>query len=122
MKICIVTDAWLPQANGVVTTLVELQRGLLARDHEVVMVEPSRFRRFACPGYREIELAWRPGRGVAQALQQARPDAIHIATEGPMGSAARACCLRQGLAFTTAFHTRFPEILAKALRIPERWS
>ena len=61
MKICIVTDAWLPQVNVVVTTLVELQRGLLARDHEVVMIEPSGFRRFACPGYREIELAWRPG-------------------------------------------------------------
>ena len=121
MRICIVTDAWLPQVNGVVTTLVELQQGLLARDHEVVMIEPSGFRRFACPGYREIEIAWRPGRGVAQALQRARPDAIHIATEGPMGSAARAFCLRHRLAFTTAFHTRFPEILAKALHIPERW-
>jgi glycosyltransferase involved in cell wall biosynthesis len=121
MKIALVTDAWLPQVNGVVTTLVELRLGLLARGHEVVMVEPSGFRRFPCPGYREIELAWRPGRQVAEQLQAMRPDAIHIATEGPLGSAARAHCLRHGLAFTTAFHTRFPEILAKALRIPERW-
>lgn len=121
MKICIVTDAWLPQVNGVVTTLVELQQGLVARDHEVVMIEPSGFRRFACPGYREIELAWMPGRGVGRALELARPDAIHIATEGPLGSAARAWCIRNGLAFTTAFHTRFPDILAKALHIPQRW-
>ena len=122
MRICIVTDAWLPQVNGVVTTLVELQQGLLARGHEVVMVEPSGFSRFACPGYREIELAWRPGRGVSKALVAAAPDAIHIATEGPLGSAARAHCLRHGFAFTTAFHTRFPDILAKALHIPERWT
>ncbi len=121
MKIAIVTDAWLPQVNGVVTTLLELQQGLEARGHEVLMVEPSAHPRFACPGYREIELAWRPGRRVAQALRDAAPDAIHIATEGPMGSAARAFCLREGLSFTTAFHTRFPDILAKALRIPERW-
>ena len=121
MKICIVTDAWLPQVNGVVTTLVELQQGLIARGHEVELIEPGGFRRFACPGYREIELAWRPSRGVRERLTRARPDAIHIATEGPLGSAARAHCLRAGLAFTTAFHTRFPEILAKALHVPERW-
>ena len=122
MKIAIVTDAWLPQVNGVVTTLVELQQGLTARGHEVQMIEPSSFRRFACPGYREIELAWRPARRVAQMLKDSRPVAIHIATEGPLGSAARAYCLRHGLAFTTAFHTRFPDILAKALHIPASWS
>ena len=121
MKICIVTDAWLPQVNGVVTTLVELQRGLVARGHEVAMIEPSGFRRFACPGYAEIELAWRPARSVERLLAQADFDAIHIATEGPLGSAARSYCKRHSLAFTTAFHTRFPDILAKALHIPERW-
>jgi glycosyltransferase involved in cell wall biosynthesis len=121
MKVCIVTDAWLPQVNGVVTTLVELRQGLIAHGHDVVIVEPSAFKRFACPGYREIELAWRPARGVASALEQAAPDAIHIATEGPLGGAARAYCIKRGLAFTTAFHTRFPDILAKALHIPERW-
>lgn len=121
MKITIVTDAWLPQVNGVVTTLVELQQGLEARGHSVQMIEPSGFRRFPCPGYREIELAWRPGRRVAQLLDEGAPDAIHIATEGPLGSAARRYCLERGLAFTTAFHTRFPDILAKALHLPQRW-
>lgn len=121
MKIAIVSDAWLPQVNGVVTTLLELRDGLEALGHRVTMIEPSGFRRFACPGYREIELAWRPSRRVAELLSAAKPDAIHIATEGPLGGAARAYCRRQGLAFTTAFHTRFPDILAKALHLPQRW-
>lgn len=121
MKLALVTDAWRPQVNGVVTTLVELEQGLRALGHEVLMIEPSGFRRFPCPGYREIELAWRPGRRVAELLDAAGADAIHIATEGPLGAAARAHCLRRGWAFTTAFHTRFPDILAKALHIPERW-
>ena len=121
MKLALVTDAWVPQVNGVVTTLLELQQGLQARGHHVSLIEPSQFRTFPCPGYREIELAWRPGRRVAQLLDDARPDAIHIATEGPLGSAARRHCLRRGLAFTTAFHTRFPDILTEALHIPNRW-
>jgi glycosyltransferase involved in cell wall biosynthesis len=121
MRIGLVSDAWLPQVNGVVTTLLELRDGLEQRGHAVTLIEPSTFRRFACPGYREIELAWRPGRAVAKQLDEGRFDAIHIATEGPLGSAARAHCLRRGWAFTTAFHTRFPDILARALHIPERW-
>jgi glycosyltransferase involved in cell wall biosynthesis len=129
MRILLVTDAWKPQVNGVVTTLVELQQGLTALGHEVLMIEPSGFRRFACPGYREIELAWRPGREVARRIDAALHggesgggvDAIHIATEGPLGGAARKHCIKRGLAFTTAFHTRFPEILARALHLPERW-
>ena len=121
MKIALITDAWTPQVNGVVTTLVELQQGLLHRGHEVVVIEPSTFKRFACPGYREIELAWRPRKRVAHLLDAAQPDAVHIATEGPLGAAARAHCLHRGWAFTTAFHTRFPDILAKALRLPVRW-
>ena len=122
MRIALVTDAWRPQVNGVVTALAELVEGVSARGHEVHVIEPGAFKRFPCPGYREIELAWRPGRGVARQLDALQPDAVHIATEGPMGAAARRHCLRRGWAFTTAFHTRFPEILAKGLRIPVRWS
>ncbi len=121
MRLLLVTDAWHPQVNGVVTTLVELVDGLRARGHEVHLVEPSAFRRFPCPGYREIELAWRPAQRVREAIDAGTWDAIHIATEGPLGSAARAHCRRRELAFTTAFHTRFPELLARALHLPERW-
>lgn len=121
MRIALVTDAWQPQINGVVTTLLELVAGLRERGHEIVLVEPSGFRRFPCPGYRELELAWRPAREVQRRLDASQVDVIHIATEGPLGAAARRYCIRRGLAFTTAFHTRFPDILAKALGIPQRW-
>ncbi len=121
MKIAIVTDAWTPQVNGVVTTLADLRQRLLAAGHEMALVEPSVFRRLRCPGYAEIELAWRPGAEVARQLDAALPDAIHIATEGPLGIAARAYCLRRRLPFTTAFHSRFPEFLTAAFGVPARW-
>jgi glycosyltransferase involved in cell wall biosynthesis len=121
MKLLIVSDAWQPQVNGVVTTLVELVAGLRQRGHEVSIIEPSAFRTFPCPGYREIELAWRPARSVARTIDEGKFDAIHIATEGPLGSAARKVCIKRGLAFTTAFHTRFPDILARALHLPASW-
>ena len=121
MRLALVTDAWLPQVNGVVTTLLELVQRLERLGHEVCLIEPSGFKRFACPGYAEIELAWRPARRVAQLLEDWAPDAIHIATEGPIGGAARGWCMRHRHAFTTAFHTRFPEVLAKALHLPTTW-
>jgi glycosyltransferase involved in cell wall biosynthesis len=121
VRLALVTDAWSPQVNGVVTTLVELLQGVTARGHAVELIEPSAFRRFACPGYREIELAWRPRAAVARRIDAFRPDAVHIATEGPLGAAARRHCLRRGWAFTTAFHTRFPDILARALHCPTAW-
>ena len=118
LVLVLVTDAWLPQVNGVVTTLVELVQGLRARGHEVEVIEPSGFRRFACPGYRELELAWRPGAEVSRRLDALQADAVHIATEGPLGGAARNHCKERGWAFTTAFHTRLPDILAKTLHVP----
>lgn len=121
MKILIVTDAWQPQVNGVVTTLVELVRQLQATGHEVVVVHPGQFRTRPCPGYAGIDLALFPGRRLDALMDAAAADAIHIATEGPLGWAARRYCLRKKLAFTTAFHTKFPEILQAALGIPLAW-
>ncbi len=121
MKIAIVTDAWTPQVNGVVTTLADLKQRLGAVGHEIAMVEPSAFRRLRCPGYPEIELAWRAGTEVERQLDAIAPDAIHIATEGPLGLAARAYCLRRRLPFTTAFHSRFPEFLTAAVGLPASW-
>jgi glycosyltransferase involved in cell wall biosynthesis len=118
MKIALVTDAWAPQVNGVVTTLVELVRELEAAGHAAVVIHPGLFRTRPCPGYAGIDLAIRPGARVAELLDAAQPDAIHIATEGPLGWAARRHCMRRRLAFTTAFHTKFPEILKAALRVP----
>lgn len=121
MHLALVTDAWRPQVNGVVITLVELVERLEALGHRVSLIEPGQFRTLPCPGYEGIRLAWRPGRALARRLDALQPDALHLATEGPLGWAARAHARRRGWAFTTAFHTRFPDILAQALRIPARW-
>ena len=118
MKLVLVTDAWQPQVNGVVTTLVELVRELREQGHTVEVIHPGLFKTRPCPGYAGIDLAVRPAKALAQMLQAAAPDAIHLATEGPLGWAARSYCLRHKLAFTTAYHTRFPELLQAAIRVP----
>lgn len=121
MKIALVTDAWQPQVNGVVTTLVELVRELELLGHRVEVIHPGLFATRPCPGYAGIDLAVRPRRQLTAALDGFAADAIHIATEGPLGWAARRYCLTRGLRFTTAFHTKFPEILNVALKIPLSW-
>lgn len=121
MKIALITDAWQPQINGVVTTLVELVRELELTGHQIEVIHPGQFKTRPCPGYAGIDLAVRPGKGLADRLQAFAPDAIHIATEGPLGWAARSYCLKRALRFTTAFHTRFPEILNAALKLPLSW-
>lgn len=121
MKLALVTDAWQPQVNGVVTTLLELVRELRDRGHQVEVIEPGLFRTMPCPGYAGIDLALWPARRLGRLLDAAAPDAIHIATEGPLGWAARRHCLRRGLAFSTAFHTKFPEILHAFARVPLSW-
>lgn len=121
MKIALVTDAWQPQVNGVVTTLVELVRELEALGHHIEVIHPSLFKTRPCPGYAGIDLAIRPKALLSAKLDALQPDAIHIATEGPLGWAARSYCLKRDLRFTTAFHTKFPEILNAALKIPLSW-
>lgn len=118
MKLALVTDAWEPQVNGVVTTLVELVRELRASGMEVEVIHPGLFRTRPCPGYAGIDLAVRPAALMRQYLDRCAPDAIHLATEGPLGWAARRYCLRRKLAFTTAYHTRFPELLQAAVKVP----
>ncbi len=121
MKISLITDAWQPQVNGVVTTLVELVRELEQQGHAVDVIHPGLFKTRPCPGYAGIDLAVRPKRGLTDRLDAFQPEAIHIATEGPLGWAARSYCLKRGLRFSTAFHTKFPEILHAALKIPLSW-
>ena len=121
MKIALITDAWQPQVNGVVTTLVELVRELEQLGHQVEVIHPHLFKTRPCPGYAGIDLALSPKRGVTERLDAFQADAIHVATEGPLGWAARRYCLKRRLAFTTAFHTKFPEILNAALKIPLSW-
>ena len=122
MRILIVSDAWFPQVNGVVRTLDTMRQEITATGHDVVMVTPDRFRTVACPTYPEIRLAYWPWGRVARMIEDASPCAIHIATEGPLGFAARRFCIRRGLPFTTAYHTRFPEYVWPRLGVPVAWT
>lgn len=115
------TDAWQPQANSVATTLSELVRQLQMSGHEVVLIQPGQFRTRPCPGFPSLDIAWRPGARLRELMDSADADAIHIATEGPLGWAARRHCMRRSWPFTTAFHTKFPEILKAAFGWPVSW-
>ncbi len=118
MKLALITDAWLPQVNGVVTTLVELVREMECLGHQVLVIHPGMFATRPCPGYAGIDLAVRPGKVLSKQLDAYAPDSIHVATEGPLGWAGRSYCHKRRLSFTTAFHTRFPEMLNAALKVP----
>ncbi len=118
MRIAIITDAWRPQVNGVVTILVELVDQLRALGHEVLVIQPYQFDNRPCPGYPEIALARGIEPHLSRELEAFAPEAIHVATEGPLGSKARRFCIKRKLPFTTAFHTRFPEILNAAVKVP----
>jgi glycosyltransferase involved in cell wall biosynthesis len=118
----IVTDAWEPQVNGVVRTLKSTRRELEAMGHVVDMITPLEFRTLPCPTYPDIRLSLFPHTAVARRMLAFSPDALHIATEGPLGLAARRHAMRQGLPFTTAYHTRFPEYVHARLRLPLAWT
>jgi len=122
MRILIVTDAWHPQVNGVVRTLTSLRQHLDAGGHEAVMITPDQFNNMPCPTYPEIRLALFPGRRMARTIERLRPCVVHVATEGPLGFTARRYCVRRGIPFTTAYHTRFPEYLAARSPIPAKWT
>jgi len=122
MKIVIVSDAWLPQTNGVVRTLSALRHELLGFGHDVVMITPENFTTIPCPTYGEIRLALVPGFEVDRILTAYRPDAIHVATEGPLGYAARRFCRSRKLPFTTSFHTKFPDYIKARFGVPMRWT
>ncbi len=122
MKILFITDAWHPQINGVVRTLSTTGRELEKMGHTVGFIGPDRFRTMPLIGYTEIQVAIRPGRKLERLITEFAPDAIHIATEGPLGWAGRAICRRKGLVFTTSYHTAFPEYLAERWPIPRALS
>ena len=120
--IALVTDAWAPQVNGVVTTLEHVVGELGAMGHQVTVINPGDFRTVPCPTYPSIRLAVFPGAEVGRRLRALRPDAVHIATEGPLGHAARAFCIAHAWPFTTSFHTQFPEYVRARAPIPLQWS
>jgi glycosyltransferase involved in cell wall biosynthesis len=121
-RIAIVTDAWHPQVNGVVRTLTATCDGLAAAGHEVAVFGPDRYRTIPCPGYASIRLAVGAGPALSRELAAFAPNAVHIATEGPLGLAARKFCFAQDWPFTTAYHTRFPEYVRARCGVPLSWT
>lgn len=119
MRILIATDAWHPQVNGVVRTLTSLARSAAALDAEITFLTPDGFPSLAVPTYPGLRMAWPNRREIARRIEVASPNAIHIATEGPVGWAVRAYCRRRKLAFATSYTTRFPEYIAVRSIIPE---
>ncbi|MGE8502021.1 MAG: glycosyltransferase family 4 protein [Pseudomonas sp.] len=111
MRILIVSDAWTPQVNGVVTSLAALVGELRGLGHQVKLLSPADFRAIPCPTYPEIPLVWNLWR-VGAAIRDFHPDCVHLATEGPLGWAARRWLVKRGMAFSTAIHTRFPEYVS----------
>lgn len=122
MNILIISDAWYPQINGVVRTISTVRSELERMGHTVEVIGPDRFRTMPMPTYPEIRLALGAGRRLPPMIDALRPDCIHIATEGPLGHAARAYCLKRHIPFTTAYHTRFPEYVRDRMPIPLAFS
>ncbi len=118
MRILIISDAWHPQVNGVVVTLAMLVQELSALGHDIEVIGPDRFRTVSMPTYSSIRLAVTPARRLVPMIEAFRPEALHIATEGPLGWAARRWAIYHGVRFTTSFHTRFPEYLHARARVP----
>ena len=121
MRILVATDAWHPQVNGVVRTLTMMAEAAKTFGVEVSFLTPETFHTFGLPSYPDLRVAIPRRRRIAKMIEAAQPDNIHIATEGPIGFAARAYCRRRNIPFTTSFHTRFPEYVSARFPIPEAW-
>ncbi len=122
MRVLIATDAWHPQVNGVVRTLTSLARSARNLGVTIDFLSPEGFPSFPIPTDPNLRLALPGRREIASRIEKAEPDAIHIATEGPIGHVVRAYCVKHGLPFTTSYTTRFPEYISARLPIPDDWS
>ena len=118
MRVALVTDAWKPQINGVVSTLLQTMKEMQRLGIDVLRISPEQFTTVPCPSYPEIRLAVFPDPKVSEMLREFQPDAIHIATEGTLGVAARKWCIAKKFRFTTSYHTQFPEYVRARWPIP----
>jgi glycosyltransferase involved in cell wall biosynthesis len=121
MHILVATDAWHPQVNGVVRTLTMMADAAERLGVKVSFITPQSFRTFGLPSYRDLRVALPTPAKIARLIEAARPDSIHIATEGPIGLLVRHYCRKHQMPFNTSFHTRFPEYISARLPIPESW-
>ena len=118
-RLTLVSDAWHPQVNGVVRSIENTNRELDKLGVDITMVTPDLFRSMPMPTYPEIRLALAGYRTVASKIEASKPDYVHIATEGPLGFKARRWCRKNGMRFTTSYHTRFPEYVSARFPVPK---
>lgn len=118
--ILIITDNTRGQVNGVVTTYTNLEKWAHRDGYSIVYLDPGFYPNFACPGYPEVRLSW--CWKIGDKIEEINPQYIHIATEGPLGIAAKIFCDRRGIPYTTAYHTKFPEFLNEIYKIPKIWT
>lgn len=121
MRILVATDAWRPQVNGVVRTYERLCDEAARIDAEIIFLTPGEFSTIPCPTYPEIRLSLPGYAFIGRRMREIEPDAVHIATEGPLGWMTRSHCLRGRIPFTTSFHTRFPDYISRRIYLPESW-
>jgi glycosyltransferase involved in cell wall biosynthesis len=121
-SVLVVTDAWHPQINGVVRSLERVTEVMTARGIKVDFLTPQDFATVPMPGYNEIRLSMTMPGPVHRMMERYSPDAIHIATEGPLGYMARTYCVIKNLPFATSYHTQFPEYVRARLPVPMKWS
>jgi glycosyltransferase involved in cell wall biosynthesis len=119
MRVLVATDAWHPQINGVVRTLTALAESARKLGVDIEFLSPQGFWSIPAPTYPSLRLALPNPHAVARRVEEFEPDAIHIATEGPIGLMTRAYCVRRGLRFTTSYTTRFPEYISARWAVPE---
>ena len=119
MRVLVVTDAWHPQVNGVVRSLEQLHAEAERLGEEIIFITPEQFRTVPMPGYAEIRLSLARPKLLNDLIDAAKPDAVHLATEGPLGLLARRACRKRNLSFTTCYHTRYPQYLRARLPVPE---
>jgi len=119
MRVLVVTDAWHPQVNGVVRSLEQLEAEARRIGEEIVFITPEQFRTVPMPGYAEIRLSLARPKLLNDLIDAAMPDAVHLATEGPLGLLALCACRKCDLSFTTCYHTRYPQYLRARLPVPE---
>lgn len=114
-SITIFSDNLPDQINGVVTTYDNITQHAVADGYQITHIHPGMFDHVSCPGYPEIKIAFPVRLGQ---LVDDTCDHFHIATEGPIGWAARYILNSRGYKYTTAYHTKFPEALRQIAKIP----
>ncbi|MCE8017853.1 glycosyltransferase family 1 protein [Halomonas sp. MCCC 1A17488] len=124
MRICLVSETWSPEINGVAHTLLQLSQELLARGMSLQLIRPHpadagaprrtrgmqaelRVPGVAIPGYRAVRIGMPAARRIQRLWQKQRPDVVYLATQGPLGWSARRVARRLGIPLVAGWHTNF---------------